>query len=98
MSKGHFTLHDALHILGYWPINLIDLAKTLLLVAILFLGPLFERGVCEGQWREWLRLGYWIEALETPTGWRTYVAVSSPPSSLILSTLPHPLTPLSRAP
>ena len=75
ISKGHFTLHDALHILGYWPLSLVDLFKTFLLVATLFLGPLFERAVCEGQWRDWIRPKYWIEALETPTRWRTYVAV-----------------------
>lgn len=65
----------ALHLLGYWPISPLPVAKTLLLTAILFTGPLFEKGVVEGQWRSWVRFQGIQQALGSWIGWRNYVAV-----------------------
>jgi prenyl protein peptidase len=66
---------DMLHLLGWWPISVIDIAKTMLLVAILFTGPLFEAGVVEGGWRGWVKGTYVREVLGSWIGWRNYVAV-----------------------
>lgn len=75
VNKAHFTIPDALHLLGYWPISLGDLLKTLLLLTILFLGPIFEGAVCEGNWRSWIRLQGVGSTLNTSMGWRNYVTV-----------------------
>ncbi|OBT48218.1 hypothetical protein VE00_00934 [Pseudogymnoascus sp. WSF 3629] len=45
-----------LHLMGYHPTGLLPSLKALLLTAILFLGPLFESGIVEGNWRSWVRL------------------------------------------
>ena len=72
------SIVDALALLGWWPIGLVEICKCLLLTALLFTGPLFERGVAMGDWRDWVSgqgiketLGGWI-------GWRNFVAVCSP--------------------
>ncbi|KAK8058518.1 hypothetical protein PG994_008966 [Apiospora phragmitis] len=41
-SQGQATIADALHSMGYWPLGLVGAAKSLLLTAILFLGPLLQ--------------------------------------------------------
>ncbi|KAI9832111.1 MAG: hypothetical protein M1826_002440 [Phylliscum demangeonii] len=64
----------ALRLMGCWPLAPRDILRTLLLTAILFAGPLFEKGAVEGGWQRWVRghelratLGSWI-------GWRNYIA------------------------
>src|SRR5438034_229679 len=66
---------DALRLLGWWPIGFVDIAKSTALTALLFTGPLFEKGIVEGEWKSWVTgknagqvLGSWI-------GWRDLVAV-----------------------
>jgi len=81
--------------LGWWPISLIDLLKTFLLVTILFLGPLFESTVCEGNWRDWLRLRGVGSTLSSSIGWRNYVTVSPSPH---LHDLPPAHTFISQGP
>lgn len=70
------SLGAGVRLLGWWPVGLLETLRSLFLTAILFLGPLFERGIVEGEWKFWFRpsslsasLGGWI-------GWRNYVAVS----------------------
>ncbi|KAF2755513.1 hypothetical protein EJ05DRAFT_104430 [Pseudovirgaria hyperparasitica] len=66
---------DTLNLLGWWPVSLKDAAKTLLLTAILFAGPLFEAGVVEGGWRRWIRGWPLYEAvLADWVGCRNYIA------------------------
>jgi len=62
------------HIMGYYPIGVSEALKSITLTALLFLGPLFEVGIVEGRWRDWIRLrglgslfGGWI-------GYRNIVA------------------------
>jgi len=81
INKAHFTLAEVLHLLGWWPISLLDLLKTFLLVAALFLGPLFESAICEGNWRDWIRLRGVGNTLSSSIGWRNYVTVSQMSSS-----------------
>lgn len=49
--------------------------KTLGLTAVLFLGPLFEAGVVEGQWRGWIKLRGLNAVISGWIGWRNFVAV-----------------------
>ncbi|OJJ43744.1 hypothetical protein ASPZODRAFT_862275 [Penicilliopsis zonata CBS 506.65] len=73
--KGNNTsLSEALKLLGVWPIGIFDIAQSFLLTAVLFTGPLFERGIAEGEWREWIRGGRISESLSGWIGWRNYVA------------------------
>jgi prenyl protein peptidase len=74
--KGNGTsLPEALKLLGWWPIGIVEIIKSLLLTAILFSGPLFERGVAEDGWRSWIRGEGLSETLRSWIGFRNYVAV-----------------------
>jgi prenyl protein peptidase len=78
-----FSPVKALHQLGYFPIGFAETAKAVALTAILFLGPLFEAGIAEGQWRDWIRLRGLDAVIHGWIGYRNMVAVraSSPHSS-----------------
>lgn len=76
MEKSNASLAEALKLLGWWPVHVSDVAQTLILTAILFVGPLFERGLAEGEWRDWIRGSKLSETLRGWIGWRNYVAVS----------------------
>lgn len=75
VQKGS-SLTEALTLLGWWPVSLGDVARCVLLTAVLFVGPLYERGIVEEEWRSWLQPGSLIEGLSGWIGWRNYVAVS----------------------
>ena len=45
-----------LHLMGCHPTGLLPSFKALLLTAILFLGPLFESAIVEGNWCSWVCL------------------------------------------
>lgn len=51
-----------------------DIVRTLLLCAILFVGPLFEAAIVEGKGRDWIRGTYIVETFSSWTGWRNLVA------------------------
>ncbi|QDS76803.1 hypothetical protein FKW77_002530 [Venturia effusa] len=68
------NVYETLHLLGWWPVDPLDSMRTLLLCAILFAGPLFEEGIVEGSWRDWVRGKYVVETLSSWTGWRNLVA------------------------
>ena len=51
--KGHATPGDVLRMFGVWPISPLDIARVLALVALLFVGPLYESFVIDGDWRSW---------------------------------------------
>lgn len=73
---GHLSQRETLHLYGWWPLDVFAIGRSLLLVVILFAGPLFEHGFVEGQWRSWLRPSTFRETLSTYIGFRNYVAVS----------------------
>lgn len=77
METGGLSLGAAMSLLGLWPASPTDIGRSVLLTAILFLGPLYERGVVEGEWRSWLQLRKLCESLGGWIEWRNYVAVSS---------------------
>ncbi|PQE30783.1 prenyl ase Rce1 protein [Rutstroemia sp. NJR-2017a WRK4] len=57
-----------LHTMGIFPVGLVETVKCVALTAILFVGPLFEAGFAEGQWRDWIRL----RGLGALKGWIPY--------------------------
>ncbi|KAL3457845.1 hypothetical protein BJX64DRAFT_268134 [Aspergillus heterothallicus] len=73
-KENNASISDALKLTGWWPLSLVDVLRSLVLTAILFTGRLFERGVAEGEWREWFRGARVSETLGGWIGWRNYVA------------------------
>ena len=51
-----------------------ETTKALLLTALLFAGPLFEKGIVEGRWRDWIEGQPLYESLSSWMGWRNFVA------------------------
>ena len=76
---GEVSPQGILKLLGLWPIFIIDILKTILLVAILFAGPLFEQGIVDGGLKHWVRGTRFIESLSSWMGYRNYVVVSREP-------------------
>ncbi|KAJ5663698.1 hypothetical protein N7507_004429 [Penicillium longicatenatum] len=74
VSQGNHSLGSAITLMGWWPISVSDIARSFLLTAILFIGPLFERGIVESEWRSWFRLSKLSESLSGWIGWRNYIA------------------------
>jgi len=67
-------LSDVLRLLGLFPFDPLDVLKCMLLLAVLFAGPLFEQGVVEGHWRNWVRWGNFRETVfDDWIGWRNLV-------------------------
>lgn len=75
VREAKTTPADALHLLGYWPLGLLDAFRSLLLTALLFLGPLFSYMIVNSGWREWVRLEPLKEVWNDWTTWRNLVAV-----------------------
>ncbi|KAF5859038.1 hypothetical protein ETB97_003474 [Aspergillus alliaceus] len=73
-AKGDVSLFEALKLLGWWPMGFAEAFRSLLLTSILFAGPLFERGIAEGEWRDWIKGSRISETLRGWIGWRNYVA------------------------
>lgn len=75
-QSAHDSLLDALHHLGWWPISIADIIKVFLLLCVLFAGPLFENGIVDGDWRDWIVGRHVNETFSSWIGWRNFVAVS----------------------
>lgn len=67
-------------LLGMWSVSLLDTAQTMLLVMILFAGPIFEYGVVEGAFMRWMKLQGVYESLSSWIGYRNFVVVCDPQS------------------
>lgn len=70
--------HDAsameiLSLLGIWPVSPVDTIRTMLLVVILFAGPIFEHGIVDDGWRDWIKLNGVNESLSSWIGYRNFV-------------------------
>lgn len=90
-DDGASSPADVARLLGVYPVHLIDVGKCLLLVGILFLGPLFEAGVVEGNWRDWLRPSFYKEVVyDDWQGWRNIV-VGPASEELVFRSLAIPL-------
>ncbi|KAK2764868.1 hypothetical protein FQN54_008565 [Arachnomyces sp. PD_36] len=68
------SITEALALLGWWPVGFVEIFKSLLLTALLFIGPLFERGIAMGDWRDWVKGQSMKETLSGWIGWRNFVA------------------------
>ncbi|KAI1367812.1 CaaX protease [Xylaria arbuscula] len=73
-SQGQATTGEALHSMGYWPLGLVETARSLLLTAILFSGPLYETLLVDGAWRQWLSLYPVASVFSEWTRWRNFIA------------------------
>ncbi len=62
--------------MGYFPMGMEETIKAVGLTAILFAGPLFEAGIAEGRWHDWIRLRGVQDVISGWRGWRDFVAVS----------------------
>ena len=78
VDRAHTNFGQTLQLLGWWPIDPLDVVKSLGLVVILFLGPLYESVIVDGQWQTWFSGRGLAETFSTTIGWRNYVAVSPP--------------------
>jgi len=74
-SVGGGSPLKSLHFMGYWPLGAIEAVRNTGLTGILFLGPLFEAGVAEGRWRDWIRFRGLSSSIGSWIGWRNLVAV-----------------------
>lgn len=77
-SYTHASLLEILHLLGWYPISISDIVRVFFLTALLFTGPLFERGIVDSGWKDWIRGRRVHETLSSWIGWRNYVAVRLP--------------------
>lgn len=62
-------------LLGWWPLSLADVLRPLLLTAILFAGPLYERAIAERGWMDWIQGSAVKEMLSSWVGWRNFIVV-----------------------
>ena len=65
---------DALHLLGWWPLGLVDTVKACALTFLLYTGPLFEKIFIEGDVDDFRRGRKVVESLSSWQGYRNYVA------------------------
>ena len=77
-TQSKISLLEACRLLGFWPIGLPETAKSVLLTLILFAGPLFEKGIVEGGWRDWIRGRALVDTLSSWVGYRNFVIVRLP--------------------
>ena len=84
VQEGGSSIGAGVRLLGWWPVGVLEIFRSLLLTAILFIGPLFERGIVEGEWRVWFRRSKLSESLGGWIGWRNYVAVCFYPSGPVI--------------
>jgi prenyl protein peptidase len=69
-------------LLGLWPVSPFDTARTMLLVIILFAGPIFEHGIVDGALKDWLKLRGVYESLSSWIGYRNFIVVCCPSISI----------------
>ncbi|KAF1829567.1 Abi-domain-containing protein [Decorospora gaudefroyi] len=73
LFKHDASTSQVLSLLGIWPVSPLDTLRTMLLVAILFAGPVFEQGIVDGGWRDWMKLKGVHESLSSWIGFRAFV-------------------------
>ena len=63
-----------IHTLGIYPISPLAIGRSILLTALLFAGPLFEKAITDSGWRSWVQGRELYETLKSWIGWRNFVA------------------------
>ncbi|EMC96724.1 hypothetical protein BAUCODRAFT_148289 [Baudoinia panamericana UAMH 10762] len=71
--EGHAGPRDVLRLLAVWPTDPLDIAKTLALVAVLFVGPLYESIIVNDDWREWSFSALKEGLFDSWTGYRNLI-------------------------
>lgn len=100
-SRGQLSLESALHHVGLWPIAPLAILQPLLLVCILYLGPLYQNIFVQQSLSPlssvWSEL---VTSLSSSIGYRNYVAGPITEELLFRSTIipVHLLSPLARSP
>ena len=67
---------SALHLMGYWPIDLSATSRSLVVTGSLFAGPLYETFVLDGGWEDWVDLTTLATTWSDVVTWRNIVVVS----------------------
>jgi len=70
---GHATPEAVLRLLGVWPVDPLDILKVLALVVLLFVGPLYECIVVDGDWRGWGLSSFKEGIFDSWTGYRNII-------------------------
>jgi len=65
---------EALHYLGWWPVDLVDIIRCGALTFLLYMGPLFEKIFIEQDLHDFRRGRLLVETLSSWQGYRNYVA------------------------
>ncbi|KAL8710508.1 MAG: hypothetical protein Q9220_004941 [cf. Caloplaca sp. 1 TL-2023] len=88
---------EILRLLGWFPLGVTEIVKSVMLTALLFTGPLFENAVAQGRWKDWIHGQTLQQSLGSWIGWRNYVAGPITEEILFRSLLVplHLLTPIS---
>lgn len=77
LYRHHVSAYQLLHLFGLWPISILDTVRGMLLVCILFAGPLYENGVVDGDWKDWVKFNGVYETLSSWIGYRNFIVVGS---------------------
>lgn len=75
ISNSSLSNNSPLHLMGYWPLGMVEACKSLLLTCLLFSGPLYENLLVEGNWRCWLSLEPLQQLWFDWAVWRNMMAV-----------------------
>ncbi|EME48288.1 hypothetical protein DOTSEDRAFT_42514 [Dothistroma septosporum NZE10] len=70
---GHATPRDVFRLFAIWPVDLADCLKVLALVAVLFVGPLYETLLIDNAWRSFSLKAVKEEFWDHLPGFRNYV-------------------------
>jgi prenyl protein peptidase len=74
LAIARVDLLDAAHVLGWWPVSLVDILRCCALTSLLYLGPLFESILVDRIFSQ-LRHGHVVvETLASWQGYRNFVA------------------------
>lgn len=77
LLSAHPAAANPWRLMGYWPLGLVEAARSLSLTALLFAAPLYETLVIDGTWSRWLRLQPLSALWSSWSSWRNLVAVRS---------------------
>ncbi|KFH43095.1 CAAX prenyl protease-like protein [Hapsidospora chrysogenum ATCC 11550] len=72
--SAHHAAISPLRLMGYWPLGLVETARSLFLTGLLFAGPLYESLLIDGAWSQWTRLQPLRSLWSHLPSWRNIVA------------------------
>ena len=87
---SHATPEEVLRLLGWWPAQLVDIAKILGLVMILFSCSLYELVIIDGDWRNWSFSAFKEAIWESWIGYRNLL-IAPAGEEMVFRSLTSPL-------